>query len=42
VDAVFKDMMDGQYIAIKIWEEEMTKRFTKEQLDLPITEVKYK
>lgn len=42
VDSVFQDMIDGQYIAIKIWEEEMARRFTKEQLNVPIAEVKYK
>jgi len=37
--STFEDMMRGQYQAIKIWKKELEKRFTKEQLELPITEV---
>ncbi len=38
----YVDMMKGQYIAIQIWKDELRKRFTQEQLSLPITEVKIK
>lgn len=35
----FEDMMQGQYEAIKVWDNELKKRFTAEQLMLPITEI---
>lgn len=36
---VFEDMMKGQYQAIKVWEAELDRRFTKEQLATAITEI---
>ncbi len=38
----FDDMIQGQYKAIKVWENELSKRFTKKELGLKITEVTYK
>jgi uncharacterized Fe-S cluster-containing radical SAM superfamily protein len=38
----FKDMMKGQYSAIAIWKKELAKRFTSNQLNLPITEIELK
>jgi uncharacterized Fe-S cluster-containing radical SAM superfamily protein len=38
----FSNMLEGQKEAIKIWNKELIKRFTAEELALPITEVKYK
>jgi organic radical activating enzyme len=35
----FEDMMKGQYPALKVWNKELEKRFTPEQLNLPITEI---
>lgn len=37
--STFKDMMAGQYLAMQVWDSELKKRFTPEQLILPITEV---
>jgi len=39
MNPVLEDMMNGQYDAIKIWQEEINKRFSKEQRHTPITEV---
>ncbi|HMG14668.1 MAG TPA: radical SAM protein [Saprospiraceae bacterium] len=36
------DMINGQYIAIEVWKKEISRRFSIEQLDLPITEVNLK
>lgn len=38
----FEDMMKGQYKAIEIWQKELRKRFSVEQLNQPITEIKLK
>lgn len=38
----FEDMMKGQYPALKVWNNELEKRFTREQLNLPITEIPLK
>lgn len=38
----FADMMKGQYAALEIWEKELTKRFSAEQLAKPITEIALK
>ena len=35
----FENMMVGQYNALRVWNEEMTKRFSKEQISQPITDV---
>jgi hypothetical protein len=35
-------MIQGQYLAIEVWKKELTKRFSSEQLNQPITEVKLK
>lgn len=35
----FEDMMKGQYPALEVWNKELEKRFTAEQLNLPITEI---
>ena len=37
-----KDLFLGQTIAIEIWKDEMSKRFTSELLALPITDIKTK
>jgi hypothetical protein len=42
MDDGFKDMIQGQYLAIEVWKKELTKRFSSEQLNQPITEVKLK
>lgn len=39
VNDEFRDMLNGQYDAIEIWNGELKKRFTKEQLNKPITEI---
>lgn len=39
MDDTFNDMMKGQYLAIKIWEDELKKRFSHHDLTLPITEI---
>lgn len=38
----FEDMMKGQYPALEVWNKELEKRFTREQLNLPITEIRLK
>lgn len=38
----FEDMMKGQYPALKVWNNELEKRFTREQLNSPITEIPLK
>ncbi len=38
----FEDMMKGQYSALEVWNKELGKRFTREQLNLPITEIPLK
>jgi len=38
----FRDMLQGQYLAIEAWKNEMAKRFSKELLSLPITEIELK
>jgi organic radical activating enzyme len=42
MNSTFEDMINGQYQAITVWNKELEKRFTKEQLELPITEVPLK
>jgi uncharacterized Fe-S cluster-containing radical SAM superfamily protein len=42
MDDGFKDMMQGQYGAMEVWKNELTKRFSAEQMDIPITEIKLK
>ena len=37
-----EDMFEGQLIAIKNWEKELNKRFSQEQLQLPITDIELK
>lgn len=37
-----KDMLQGQYAAMKVWQRELAKRFSIEQLNRPITEIKLK
>lgn len=39
---VFRDMMNGQFKAIEIWNKELQIRFSPEQLQLPITDIAYK
>jgi uncharacterized Fe-S cluster-containing radical SAM superfamily protein len=39
MNPMYDDMLRGQYQALVTWKNELAKRFTKEQLDLPITEV---
>jgi uncharacterized Fe-S cluster-containing radical SAM superfamily protein len=38
----FKDMINGQHVAIEIWKKELIKRYSSEEISLPITEVKLK
>ncbi len=38
----FADMLKGQYKAIDIWQTELQRRFSTEQLSQPITEIKLK
>lgn len=38
----FRDMMKGQYAAIEVWKKELSRRFSTEQLNQPITEIKLK
>lgn len=35
-----EDLIAGQYEAMRIWKNELDKRFSQEQLNLPITEIK--
>jgi uncharacterized Fe-S cluster-containing radical SAM superfamily protein len=35
----FKDMLEGQIIALNIWQKELKRRFSLEQIQLPITEI---
>jgi uncharacterized Fe-S cluster-containing radical SAM superfamily protein len=35
----FANMLKGQFSAIKVWQSELKKRFSDEQLNLPITEI---
>jgi uncharacterized Fe-S cluster-containing radical SAM superfamily protein len=39
MNPILEDMMKGQYDAIKVWEEEINKRFSEEQRHTAITEV---
>lgn len=36
------DLFNGQFIALRFWMNELKKRYTEEQLNLPITDVKLK
>lgn len=38
----YRDMLNGQYIALEIWKKELKKRFSVKQLLLPITEIELK
>lgn len=38
----FSDMLKGQYAAIELWQKELIKRFSTEQLNHPLTEIKLK
>lgn len=38
----FVDMMKGQYKALEVWKSELAKRFSKEQLMRPLTEIELK
>ena len=38
----FENMIIGQHKALEVWQAELRKRFSSEQLKLPITEVKLK
>lgn len=38
----FENMLEGQFLALKVWKEELLRRFSKEQLTLPITEINLK
>lgn len=40
MNETFRDMIEGQYLAIEVWQRELEKRFAREELILPITEVK--
>lgn len=42
MDDGFRDMLKGQYSAMKVWERELAKRFSTEQLTKPITEIELK
>jgi uncharacterized Fe-S cluster-containing radical SAM superfamily protein len=42
IDEKLEDMFNGQFIALEIWKKEIMKRFSTEQLLLPITEIKLK
>lgn len=42
MDEGFKDMIKGQYLAIEVWNKELIKRFSNEQLNQPITEIQLK
>lgn len=42
LDDGFRNMMQGQYRAMEVWNIELIKRFNAEQLNLPITEIKLK
>ena len=42
MNETFEDMMKGQYPALEVWNKELEKRFTREQLNLPITEIPLK
>jgi uncharacterized Fe-S cluster-containing radical SAM superfamily protein len=37
-----EDLMQGQYLALKVWQEEIAKRFSKEMVGKDITEIKLK
>lgn len=39
---IFQDMLDGQYIALPIWQRELLRRFSTHQLHLPITDIELK
>jgi hypothetical protein len=34
-----QDLLDGQMVAIRVWEEELNRRFSTSQIQLPITEI---
>src|SRR4030042_275971 len=38
----YRDILNGQYIALEIWKKELKKRFSVKQLLLPITEIELK
>jgi len=38
----FENMIKGQHMALKVWKKELSKRFSSEQLVLPITEINLK
>lgn len=42
MNEIFTDMIKGQYYAIEIWRNELVKRFSSKQLEIPITEVELK
>lgn len=42
MDDNFKDMLKGQFTAIEVWQKELSKRFSPQQLLQPITEVSLK
>jgi len=42
MNETFEDMMKGQYPALDVWNKELEKRFTRQQLDSPITEIPLK
>ena len=42
IDEKYKDMLNGQYIALDVWKKELLKRFSEKQLLLPITEIELK
>lgn len=35
-----RDAIKGQYLALKVWESELSRRFSHSQLQMPITEIK--
>ena len=39
MNEIFRDMIKGQYRAIEVWRKELQRRFTFDQLNLPITEI---
>ncbi|NOG99279.1 MAG: radical SAM protein [Ignavibacteriae bacterium] len=38
----FENMIEGQHRALDVWQSELVKRFSSEQISLPITEIKLK
>ena len=39
MNEVFRDMIQGQYKALEVWQKELQRRFSQVQLHLPITEI---